>query len=190
MDAQKLVKLRKQAEKAVGKMPDSDMKLKAFEVILGHLLGGSAERVEGSRGRAAPARQGSSRKTRKAEESKGATPDLAKIVNLVKDCDESEAIGKEILDRTSQVDRTLLPLYVVHEYMGNAFDLTSGHISKVTGDLGIRISQPAASRTLAATASRYVMGDKVKKKGLAVRYKLTRRGVKYMKQVLKGSGGE
>ncbi len=38
MDANKLIEMRKQAEKAVAEMPDGELKLKAFEVILSHLL--------------------------------------------------------------------------------------------------------------------------------------------------------
>lgn len=38
MDAKKIIELRKQAEKSVAEMPDGELKLKAFEVILGHLL--------------------------------------------------------------------------------------------------------------------------------------------------------
>jgi len=110
--------------------------------------------------------------------------DLNQIVTLAKDCDEAEAIEERILDRTAQVDRTLLPLYIVHEYLNNAYGLTSGEVKKVTTDLGIPISQPNASRTLSGTASKYVIGDKVKIKGQPVRYKLSRRGVKYMKEVL------
>ena len=116
--------------------------------------------------------------------------DYTQIVNLVKTCEEAEAIEKQILNRDSQVDRTLLPLYIVHEYLDNAFALTSGEIGKITTDLGIPISQPNASRTLAGTASRYVIGDKIKKKGQAVRYKLHRRGVDYIKSVIGGSGNE
>lgn len=112
--------------------------------------------------------------------------DYAEIVNLVKECGEAEAIEEQILDRASQVNRTLLPLYIVHEYLNNDKKLTSGEITKVTTDLGIPISQPNASRTLSGTASRYVIGDKVKKKGQPVRYKLSRRGVKYLKAVLEG----
>ncbi len=114
-------------------------------------------------------------------------PDLNKIVTLAKDCDEAEAIEKQILDRTAQVDRTLLPLYIMHEYLDNAFGVTSGEVKKITTDLGIPISQPNASRTLSGTASKYVIGDKVKVKGQPVRYKLSRRGVKYMKEVLAGN---
>lgn len=116
-----------------------------------------------------------------------ATLDCSKIVNLVKDCDEAEKIEKRILDRSSQVDRTLLPLYIVHEHMDNAFGLTSGEISKITTDLGIPVAQPNASRTLSDTASRYVVGDKVKRKGQPVHYKLSRRGVKYINAVLEGT---
>ena len=38
MDAKKLIELRQEAEKAVADMPDGDLKLKAFEVILVHLV--------------------------------------------------------------------------------------------------------------------------------------------------------
>ena len=129
----------------------------------------------------------STKKAGKKKETVSEGVDCAEIVNLIKECDEAEAIEEQILDRTSQVNRTLLPLYIVHEYLANNHKLTSGEISKVTTDLGIPISQPNASRTLSGTASRYVIGDKVKKKGQPVRYKLSRRGVKYMKAVLEGT---
>ena len=124
---------------------------------------------------------------RSAEDKNDGNPDLNKIVTLAKDCDEAETIEEQILDRTAQVDRTLLPLYIVHEYLHNAFGLTSGEVKKITTELGIPISQPNASRTLSGTASKYVIGDKVKVKGQPVRYKLSRRGVKYMKEVLAGN---
>ena len=114
-------------------------------------------------------------------------PNLAEIVNLVKNCDETEAIEAQVLDRTSQVNRILLPLYIVHEHLDNAFGLSSGDINKITVDLGIPIKSPNVSKTLASSASRYVMGDKVRKSGRATRYKLSRRGLKYFNSVLKGS---
>ena len=40
MDAKKLIEFRKQAEQAVSEMPDGELKVKAFEVILSHLLVG------------------------------------------------------------------------------------------------------------------------------------------------------
>jgi len=118
------------------------------------------------------------------------TVDHAEIVNLVKTCDEAQSIETQILDRPSQVNRTLLPLYIGHEHLGNAVSLTSGDISKIATDLGVPISQGNASRTLSKTAFRYVVGDKMRKKGRPVRYKLSRRGVKYMKSVLADTADE
>src|SRR3990170_1734164 len=40
MNAKKIVELRREAEKAVAEMPDGELKVKAFEVILNHLLAG------------------------------------------------------------------------------------------------------------------------------------------------------
>lgn len=110
--------------------------------------------------------------------------DVAAIVNIVKDCDEAENIETAILDKTSVVDRILLPLYIVQLHMGGSHTLTSGDISKVTSELGIPVSQPNTSRALSGTASKYVMGDKARKKGQAVKYKISRRGVKYIESVL------
>jgi hypothetical protein len=120
------------------------------------------------------------------EKEEGDKPDLADIVNMVKNCDEAEELEKNILDRASQVDKTLLPLYVVHEYKGNKFGLTSGDISKITAELGVRIKIQNVSKTLSTTASRYVMGDKVRKMGHSVHYKLSRRGLLYMKEIISG----
>jgi hypothetical protein len=122
--------------------------------------------------------------------STGTTPNLAEIVNLAKTCDEAEAVETQILDRTSVVDRTLLPLYIVHEHLDNRFGLTSGEVSRITTDLGVPVSQPNASTALSGTASKYVIGDKVRKKGQPVRYKLSRRGLKYVKAVIGGKSDE
>jgi hypothetical protein len=130
---------------------------------------------------------------RKGKQSSGAPvahtgqPDVSQIVNLIKTCDQADAIETNILDRTSVVDRTLLPLYIVHEHLDNSVALTSGEISTITSDLGVPIATPNVSTTLSTTASRYVVGDKIRKQGNPVRYKLSRRGVQYMKTVIKGS---
>lgn len=109
---------------------------------------------------------------------------LTEIVSLVKNCDEAASLEKNILDRASQVDRTLLPLYIVHEYKGNKYGLTSGEISKIIADLGVKVAPTNVSKTLAGTALRYVIGDKVRKIGQPVRYKLSRRGLQYLKDII------
>jgi len=109
---------------------------------------------------------------------------ITQIVNKIKDCEESEAIEKYIIDKNSQLNKVLLPLYISHEYMENTISLQSGEISKITKELGIRISQPHVSRSLSGAASRYVMGDRTRKAKHVVKYKLNRRGLKYMKGII------
>jgi hypothetical protein len=116
--------------------------------------------------------------------------DISEVVNLVKSCEEAEQIETQILDRTSQVDRTLLPLYIVHEHLDNSHGLTSGDISRITTDLGIPIATANASRVLSNTASKYVIGDKVRKKGQPVKYKLSRRGIQYIKGVITSNSSD
>ncbi len=135
-------------------------------------------------------RKRSSRSSTPRKTTKSEGVDLTEIVNLVKSCDEAEDIELRILDKTSQVDRTLLPLYIVHEYMDNEHALSSGDINKVTTQLSVPVATPNASRTLSGTASKYVIGDSTRKRGATVRYKLNRRGVKYMKSVISGDSGE
>jgi len=124
------------------------------------------------------------------EDTRGDKPNLAEIINLIKNCEEAEAIEAQILDRTSQVNRILLPLYIVHKHLGDKFGLTSGNINKITTDLGIPIQTPNVSNKLSGTASRYVIGHAVREQGKVIRYKLSRRGVKYLSSVLKGSADD
>lgn len=112
--------------------------------------------------------------------------DLMAIVNYVKSCDEAENIETKILDQADQISRVLLPMYIVYEHMNNAFGLTSGQINKVTVQLGVPVKPPNVSKTLAGSAAKYVIGDAVRKSGQAVKYKLSRRGHAYLKEVITG----
>ncbi|MBN1652197.1 MAG: hypothetical protein JXA30_00310 [Deltaproteobacteria bacterium] len=115
---------------------------------------------------------------------------VADIVNAIKGCDEAESIEANILDRVSQVDRVLLPLYVAHEHIDERLTLTSGEVATVLSDLRVPLAQPNVSRTLSVMASKYVMGDKARKGGRTVRYKLNRRGISYINSVIAGDGNE
>lgn len=110
--------------------------------------------------------------------------DLIGIVHQVKSCDVSEAIERTILDINTRIPRVLLPLYITHKYMGDAFGLTSGEITKITTQLGVPVSVSNASNCLSGAAAAYVMGDKVRKNGQAVKYKLSRKGVKFIEELL------
>jgi hypothetical protein len=115
---------------------------------------------------------------------------IAHIVNQIKSCPEAEDIEKNILAKTHEANRVLLPLYIIHEYMGNAFGITTIEISKVTAELGarVRVSRQAALRALVRSpASRFVLTDKARRRGIATRYTLDERGVQYMKAVISGT---
>ncbi len=115
---------------------------------------------------------------------------IAHIVNQIKSCPDAEGIEKNILEKTHEGNRVLLPLYVIHEYMGNAFGITTIEIGRVTAELGkrVRVSRQAALRALVRSpASRYVLEDKARRRGIATRYKLDERGVQYMKSVISGT---
>lgn len=133
-------------------------------------------------------KKASSKHTKPKDESSAIN--ISEIVNLAKDCDEAEMIETQILDRSSQVDRVLLPIYIVHKYLNNAFGLSSGDIAQITRDLGVPISQPNASRVLSGIASKYVISDGVRKKGTKLSYKLSRRGTKYLNEVISGISDE
>jgi hypothetical protein len=181
-----------------GDMPRASIKLPDGTVIT---VDGNEEEVARLLGayRSAEHREVTTTRTRKlkrrasrdsaAQPGAGATVGVSHqtIVNNVKDCDLAEEIEKNILDKNSRVDRVLLPLFVVSKYMGGEPPLTSGDISRITVDLGVPISQPNVSSTLSGTASKYVMGDRTRRKGQAVRYKISRRGAKYMEKVISGS---
>lgn len=113
--------------------------------------------------------------------------DLMSIVNEIKNYKEAEKIEENILDRTSQVDRILLPLYILNN-VNDKLKMTSGEIAKVLSDLGVNIFQPNVALTLSGAASKYVIGDKVRKRGQVVRYKISRRGLQYLRSVIQNEG--
>lgn len=111
---------------------------------------------------------------------------LTDIVNTIKSCKEADLIGKNILDRISQVDRVLLPLYIVDRHYSGSTGLTSGEISRILAQLGIGIHAPNISNTLSSAASKYVLGDKMRKRVQPVRYRISRKGLDYISSVIKG----
>jgi hypothetical protein len=114
----------------------------------------------------------------------GTRPSVAEIVNLIKSCDAAERIEAAILDKSSQLDRTLLPLYTVREHFPDASGVTTGEISAITTDLGSPVSAPNVSHTIRGAASKYVIVDISGPQDGPARYKINRRGVAYMKALL------
>jgi hypothetical protein len=112
---------------------------------------------------------------------------ILSLVNMIKECDDSEAIEKNILDRSSQIDRILLPLYISSQHFDNKIALTTGEMSKVLFELGVPVSQPNVAHAIAGSAKAYVAGDRIRKKGQSTKYRITRKGVTYLSGVIKRS---
>lgn len=109
--------------------------------------------------------------------------DILELVNATKDADDFDQIEKNILDQASQVDRVLLPLFVVDRSFGSSYTLTSNDIYKYLKDFGINMALPNISKTLSKTAIKYVMGDSTRKKGVSS-YRIARKGKQYIEQTL------
>jgi len=118
------------------------------------------------------------------KEEKSEQDNILDVINYIKNCEGADAIEEKILDRASQVDRVLLPLYVADK-LKNKPHLSSGDIHSVLKELGIKIALPNISNTLRGTASKYVMGDRQLKKGAGVvKYQISRPGRQYITKIL------
>jgi hypothetical protein len=111
--------------------------------------------------------------------------DLTEIVNTIKSCEQAEGIEKYILDRTNEANRVLLPLFIVYEYFDNSLGLTTSEISRVTIDLGVKVSRQNALRALKFSAKAYTI-----KSGNPPRYILNRRGIAFMRSLVSGANEE
>ena len=106
------------------------------------------------------------------------------VVNHIKDRKEVNIIEEKILNKSSQVDRALLPLYIADNLSGKPF-LSSGDIHSVLKELGIKIALPNIINTLRGTAVKYIMPDRQHKRGKGVvRYRISRPGKQYISKVL------
>jgi len=107
--------------------------------------------------------------------------DIEKIIEIAKTCKEADAIGEYILDQTNEANRVLVPLYIVHEYLDNAFGLSTNEISEVTIGLGAKVSRQNALRAVKYSAPSLVI-----KIGKPPRYKIHRRGLAHIRSIIAG----
>jgi len=111
------------------------------------------------------------------------------IVNKIKNCEESEKIEKEILDKTSVHGRILLPFYICYKYFPQQ-GLTTGDIEKITSELRVKVQTPNVSKAISDSLQKYLDGNSTRVKGKAVVYKLNRKGAKYFESLLSPNGKE
>lgn len=122
--------------------------------------------------------------TQSRKDAKKKTVDVLSLVNAAKNSEDFDQMEKMVLDKSSQVDRVLLPLLVAEREFSGDCALTSGDIYEFLKQFGINMALPNVSKTLGKPAQKYVMADKARKKGGDVRYVISRPGKKYLEQIL------
>jgi hypothetical protein len=101
------------------------------------------------------------------------TIDYAAVANAVHESDRTEDIQKNVLDKRDSLGRILAAFHFAHE-TGNEY-LTTGDVEKITDQLRVKISQPNASRCVAANR-KYFSAQTSRRRGAKVPYKLNRQG--------------
>jgi hypothetical protein len=122
--------------------------------------------------------------TKKENKKDGAFSDpILLIVNKIKDCEESEKIYAQVLNKISLPARVLLPFYICYKYFPEQ-GLTTGDIEKITSELRVRVKVPNVSKAVAGSLQKYLAGDSTRKRGKTSRYKLNLKGAKYFESLL------
>ncbi len=103
------------------------------------------------------------------------------VVNRIKQ-DEFLKWTHPLLDSRDVTRRVLLPLYVASLIDAGADGITSGFISRVYSELGIRMGVGNVSTELSGKSKKYVLADVVRRKGAPVHYKLSRAGRTFFEQ--------
>ncbi len=109
------------------------------------------------------------------------------IANVANACSDASAIASRILDSRSQLNRSLLPLYIVSQHLGGEYPLTMSQISQVTRQLGSLVEPTNVAKVMRTTGARFVMAEGSRNAAEPRRYKLSRRGVEHVKAVLEGA---
>jgi len=104
------------------------------------------------------------------------------IVNKIGDCDESDAIKNQVLDKRSAEGKVLLCFYLSHKYFRNEW-LTSGDIEKITSELGVKIDKKNVTNYL-TDLRQYLESGAVRKKGQPTPYRLNRKGVRRFEEII------
>ena len=110
---------------------------------------------------------------------------LANIIASISDAENYEDIGKYVLDKPNRTARILMCYYFAHKHPTDPA-LTSTHVERITKQLGVGIAAPNVAKVIREGASKYLMADRVRKQGLAVHYKINRRGISAFENIVTG----
>jgi hypothetical protein len=131
--------------------------------------------------------RGTSQKSQVASDGGGRVTEsvLAEIIASINDAENYEDLGKYVLDKADRTARILMCYYFAHKHGGDAA-LTSTHIERITAQLGVKIAAANVAKVIRESASQYLAGDRVRKQGFAVHYKINRRGIAVFEKMIKG----
>ena len=136
-------------------------------------------------------RSASSRKTRKKRPATppgtsdgrvDSGPDIAVLVNRMKNLANFAAIEREVLDESDLLRRILVALAIYRQQNGDGGGMTSGDIVKFYSQLGIKLGMPNVSTALSGRAKRFVITDGVRTRGAIMHYRLSHHGMKEVSQ--------
>ncbi len=141
------------------------------EVRSRSFFGGGSRTDAGSKAR--------SRQTQETEPTGGSAstkrPDLVEIVNSIKEADEFDVVDRVVLSQRAELPRVLMCGYYALKSTRNPH-LTTSDVETITNELGVRIKAQNASRSFTTKARMFFTADRVRRKGVPVRYKLNRAG--------------
>lgn len=105
---------------------------------------------------------------------------IREIVKQVRTIDDAQRIERYILDSTNQVNRALLPLFIVQKYMNDEFALSAAEIAEVTKLLKVPMKPENVSKALRNGGAKFttIEGEILKT------FKLIRRGVQHIESLL------
>jgi len=114
----------------------------------------------------------------------GISSDLVlNIINKIGECDESEKIQANVLDKTSMEGKILLCFHISYRYFKNA-RLTTGDIEKITSELGTKITVGNVSNKITGGLRKYLESGTTRKHGAPTPYRLNRKGAKRFKEII------
>lgn len=105
-----------------------------------------------------------------------------RVVNKIGDCDECDAIQKQVINKRSAEAKILLCFYVSYKYFENEW-LTSGDIEKITSELGVKIHTKNVSNYL-TTFRPYLESGAIRRKGQPTPYRLNKKGVERFEEII------
>jgi len=122
-------------------------------------------------------------KTKQTKTDTATEDKIMKVVNKVKNCNETEKIEKQILDKRAMEGKIILPFYICNKYFPT-YTLSTGDIEKITAELSVRIKASNVRKAIRESLYKFLDTNQRRKSGILTPYKLNRKGFKHFESLL------